>query len=135
MPNLSWDETDFVETLEVLPQTEEYGTKHLFVVERDELRLQIAVWQHESVVCLDLYRKGIESPIIGCAFYVRGDIRRVNEHGADYLELQNSLPVPSRFSYLDFKEDLRDPQSIRYGLTARVHVHPHIRIEFVREPL
>lgn len=129
-----WDEIDFITVLEVLPEIEEYEVSHLFKVERDGLFLEVCVWQLEKVLRLDLYRKGIETPIIGCAFYVRGDARRVHEKSQEYLEIRNCLPVPSRFSYRDFDKDLHNPKAIQYGLTLRVYVNPHIRIEYVRAP-
>lgn len=132
MPELDWDLTEFVEVLEVLPQSEEYGTEHRFCVGKDGMRLEVSVWPHESVVSIDLYREGISHPVISHALFVRGSAERVKDRGGEYLRLRDSVVAPSRFSYLDFEEGLHDTESTPCGLTVRLAVNPQIRVEYER---
>lgn len=50
MPQLKWDETEFIECLETLPTVEEHSVSHVFEIKKDGLILQLTVWQYESVV-------------------------------------------------------------------------------------
>ncbi len=133
MPQLDWDPTDFIECLEVLPETNEFETEQFFKVQRDGLSLLVSVWPLESVVYLDLQRVGSETSIIGLALFVRGRIECVKEKDLEYLRLHNALPTPSRFSYMDFEEDIHSVDSLSYGLTVRLQVKPDIQVEFERK--
>ena len=132
MPQLHWNEIDFIECLEVAPETNEFSTEHHFTVIRDGLTLKVSVWQYDSVVYLDLYRSGMEAPLIGLALFVRGPVDYVKEGTWECLRFQNALPAPSRFSYLDFERDIHSAASIPYGLTVTLRVKPDIKIAFDR---
>jgi hypothetical protein len=60
MPQLIWDESDFISYLEVLPEVEEYEIAHHFTVKKDGLRLGLSVYQLDSDVYITLFRDGIE---------------------------------------------------------------------------
>jgi hypothetical protein len=132
MPELNWDQTDFIECLEVLPQTNEYGTEQIFQLDREGLSLKVSVWPLESVVYLDLHRVNHEARIIGFALFVRGRVEHVKERSFEYLRFHDALPAPSRFSYMDFSEDVHSTARSPYGLTVRLRTKPDIEIEFER---
>ena len=54
MPQLDWDETDFLRCLEVAPVAEEPGTQHEYTVAKGGLVLRVNVWQYESVIALSV---------------------------------------------------------------------------------
>ncbi len=60
---LTWNQYEFTECLEVLPEVGEYENHHTFRVEKDDLRLELTVFQYAGDVYLDLYREGAESSI------------------------------------------------------------------------
>ncbi len=130
MPKLRWDISDFIECLEVLPQTDEFETNHFFQVAKDGLKLEISVWLYESIVSIDLYRDGIELPIVGCAFLVRGEIKLAKEKNSEWLEIGNCIIIPDRFSFMDSRRALFDVHQNPYGLTVEILVTPHFRIGY-----
>jgi len=130
MPLLDWNHTDFIECLEVLPKSEDVETEQVFSIQREGLALDVSVWPLESVVYLDLHRVESEQSLIGMALFVRGPVEFIKEKNIECLRFHNAIPVPNRFSYMDFEEDLHDPDAISYGLTAVLRVNPDIVIEF-----
>ena len=133
MPELNWNQTDLVEYLEVVPETNEFETEQLFTVQRNGLILQVSVWPLESVVYLDLSRVGSGTPLIGLALFVRGRVEYVKERDYECLRFHNALPAPNRFSYMDYKEDVHNADGLSYGLTVRLRVKPDIAIELERK--
>src|SRR5438874_12602188 len=71
-----WDETDFVACLEAIPEVEEYGVSHRFLVAKDGLRLELTVFRYAGDVFISLYRDEIARPIV--------DLRLTNCSGAAY---------------------------------------------------
>lgn len=130
MPKLRWDIVEFIECLEVLPQTDEFETKHFFQVGKDGLKLEISVWPYESIISIDLYRDGIEPPIVGCAFLVRDEIKLAKEKNGEWLEIGNCIIIPDRFSFMDSRRALFDVHKNPYGLMVEVRVRPHFRIGY-----
>lgn len=70
MPQLKWDETEFIECLEILPTVEDYSVSHVFEIKKDALILQLTVWQYESVVQLAVFREQVEVAVIQMALFV-----------------------------------------------------------------
>ncbi len=56
MPELVWDETDFVTCLEALPTIDEYETGYHYVVEKDGLKLDLSVYPFAADICITIYR-------------------------------------------------------------------------------
>jgi hypothetical protein len=54
MTGFVWDETDFIERLSVIPEVEDDGSAHHFVVRRDGLRLVSSVHQYQAEVWISL---------------------------------------------------------------------------------
>ncbi len=70
MPQLNWNEYEFIECLEVLPAVE-YSVQHRFVVQRGGIELVVTVWQLESIVQLSLREADQQLPLIEFVLVVR----------------------------------------------------------------
>ncbi len=130
MPQLNWNETDFLECLEVEPDISDYAVSHSYEVNKNGLRLLITVWQYESAVQLTLSRDATEANLFSFAAYVRGEVRYVNDKRGTYLEITDSIVAPSRFSYMEFG-DVFDRERFPYGVTVEIGVKPDIRVAIV----
>ena len=116
---LKWNEYEFIECLGVLPQVGEDGTSHVFRVAKDGLRLELAVFQYDADVRVELYREGLEPPIFYAHIVSCPGTRYVAEkNGREYLELAGL------FGY-DFGDEAKAPAPV----VLRVMVNPHIRVE------
>jgi len=129
MPELKWDETDFLEYLEVLPQIEEYGTKIYYEVKQSDLILVISIWQYESVVAVSLLRDETATPIASFTLAVRGDVRYVKDKRGEYLEFNDCVVVSNRFYYHETK-DVFDRTKFTGQLQMELSIKPHIQVKF-----
>ena len=119
MPQLVWNEYEFIECLGVVPEVEEYETAHYFKVEKDGLRLEMSVFQYAGDVYLDLYRDGVETPIFKMRLLNCAGARYVcDRNGREVLEFAPAKSFGSRY-------DGRSP--LAFGV--RLAVTPHIQIE------
>jgi hypothetical protein len=116
---LTWNQYEFTECLEVLPEVGEDENHHTFRVEKDGLRLELTVFQYAGDVYIDLYQDGVEPSVfhmrlLNCpgAKYVRG------KGGYECLEFAPAKSFGGRY-------DGESP--IPYGV--RVAVNPHIRVD------
>lgn len=106
---LKWDETDFIECLEVIPEVIEDsagGPFHVFTVGKNGIELEITVFSFEEDVRFRLTRQGenhslFEYQIMGCKF-VRFE---KNESDQEYLSFVN-----------------------KDGLELTVSIHPDIQV-------
>jgi hypothetical protein len=131
MPQLQWDHYAFIECLEVIPTVEEDDVSHYFQVERDDLKLDLTVWQYESTLQLDLWHKRFTEPIIGFALAVRSGVKHLKAAGAECLQFCDCVIVPGPFSYRSFGgyETLHDPAKLPGIPAVRLFVKPSIRVE------
>jgi hypothetical protein len=127
MPQLNWDELDFLEYLEVDAIVDEYSTSHKYEVEQNDLRLLVTVWQYESVIQLSLFRAPTNVTILSFACFLRGNARYVNDKRGKYLELIDCVIAPTRFWY-QCAGDLFDHKKFPHGLTIQLEVRPEIRV-------
>ncbi len=98
MPQLVWDEADFIACLEVLPEVEEYEVSHHFRVEKDGLRLDLTIYQLDSDVYITLYRIGVERPVIHFRITGCSGTRYVNDKRGEYLEFAPAQVFGDRYS-------------------------------------
>jgi hypothetical protein len=122
MPQLKWDEYDFVTCLEVLPRIDEYETGHHYCVSRDGLRLELSVFQFDSDICMTVYRDGVERPIIDFKIEDCSGTRYVNDLRGEYIEFAPSQVFGSRY-----QRDYLIPVGVRLS------VKPSICIELFAE--
>jgi hypothetical protein len=130
MPELQWDELDFLECLGVVPEEGEYGTSYAYKLERNGLRLELSLWPFESMAGFSLYRETDALALFTFALAVRGNIRRVNDKRGDYLEFTNCIVVADRFSYLTIGNPF-DRERFAAGTTLELFINPDIRFSLV----
>ena len=129
MPELQWDELDFLECLEVEPQIEdEYKTRYVYKVARAGLILTVVVRSLESYLWLSLQQKESELPLVEFALFVHGNIRYIKDKRGEYLELTDCLLAPRRTSYLKAETiwDVTQPT-----WTLEISIKPHIQIRYL----
>jgi hypothetical protein len=123
MPQLIWDESDFISCLEVLPEVEEYGISHHFTVKKDGLRLELTVYQLDSDIYITLYRDGIETALISFQITQCSGTRYVNDDRGEFLEFAPSQVFGDRYS-----------RGYLIPVGVRLSVKPHISIQLVANP-
>ena len=87
MPQLKWNEDDFIECLGVLPKTDEYFCSHSFVVIKDNLKLELTLWQYESLVAISLSQGNRQDAFLTLYFIVRENIKFLNEKNSFCVSL------------------------------------------------
>lgn len=117
MPELVWNETDFIACLEVLPEIEEYGISYAFRVLRHGLRLELTVYPYDSDIYITLYREGIQPPVLDMKLLDCGGTRYVNDERGEYLEFAPAKVFGDRY----------DGESV-IPLGVRIAVNPCISI-------
>lgn len=137
MPELKWNEYDFIECLGVLPEKEEFFTSHYFELSRDDLFLQITVWQHESCVAVSISKESDKQPFIIFHLLVRDEIIFINEKESSFLRFQNCIIVSSRFwmnreivKLLDQQNDHSNKKDFPSKIDFELHVYPRLEIKF-----
>jgi hypothetical protein len=130
MPQLAWNETEFLDFFSVEPTVEEYAVSHSYEIERNGLRLLFTVWQLESVIQASLFRDNVDEPLFAFAAYVRGEARFINDKRGRFLAFEDTVIAPNRFWYFQ-SGDLFDRKRFPISLTVTMTIDPDIRIEFV----
>ena len=100
MPELNWNEADFMECLEVVPEVGDYKVKHIYEVTKDGLVLVVIVRQFESVIQLSLRQREVDTLLTKFSLFMRESTRYIKAKRSEYLEFQNCIVLPSRFSYI-----------------------------------
>lgn len=118
MTMFTWDVTDFISCLEVVPEVEEYEVFHSFVVEKHGMRLLLTVYQYDGDVHFSLYQDGVDRPIFDMELIECQGARYINDKRGEYLEFAPSRCFGTRYDGEDF---------IPYGV--RLRVKPSISIE------
>lgn len=130
MPELEWNDVDFLDFFAVEPTAEEFDVSHSYEVQRNGLRLLLTVWQYESVVQASVFQGDAESAVFTFAAYVRGAARLIDDQRGRYLEIADCIIAPSRFWYLD-SGDPFDRERFPIAVTVTVAIEPTIQIAFV----
>ena len=129
MPELEWNELDFLQCLATLPVVEEYGVSHTYTVTDKVLTLELIVYQIESVIEFALSRTGMEQPIMRFALVVRDKIRYREGKQGESLEFRDCVFVPRRF-YMTDVGDVFVRERFPMGLMVELTVHPSIQFAF-----
>jgi hypothetical protein len=130
MPQLAWNDLDFLECLGVEPEVLDYLVSHNYTLVRNGLRLLITVWQFESVIQFSMFRESAEVPFCSFACFVRGRVRHVDDQRGDFLEMQDCIIGPNRFWYMSAGDPF-DPKRFPVGVNLQVSVVPDIQINIV----
>jgi hypothetical protein len=97
MPQLEWDELEFLECLEVVPEEEDYSVRFIYQIERGDQRLLLTVRPWESVIELALFCGTGDTPLIQFVLFVRRCVRAKKEKWGEYLVFEDCVIGPSRF--------------------------------------
>jgi hypothetical protein len=130
MPQLRWNDSDFLDFFAVEPTVEDYAVSYDYEIERDGLRLLFTVWQLESVIQASLFRGKTESALFTFAAYIRGEARFINDERGRYLDLEDCIIAPSRFWYIHAGNPF-DQQRFPISVTIHLAIEPDIHISFV----
>ncbi len=130
MPQLEWNELDFLDFFAVEPTVEDYAVSHAYELERHGLRLLLTVWQLESVIQASLFRDESDDALFTFAAYVRGAARFINDKRGRYVEFEDCIIAPNRFWYIQAGDAL-DRERFPNSVTVTLAVDPDIRIAFV----
>jgi hypothetical protein len=119
-PTFAWNETDFIECLSIIPEVEEDGIAHHFVLYRKGLRLVLSIYTYDSEVWISLYREESQQSLFTVSLKDSSGARLVrNQNGQDYLEFAAGDVFGGRYD--------REPV-IPMGI--RLSVDPDFKIEF-----
>ncbi|MCA9238002.1 MAG: hypothetical protein KDA44_21160 [Planctomycetales bacterium] len=130
MPELRWNDTEFLDFFAVEPTVEEFFLSYNYEVKREGLRLLFTVWQFESVIQVSVYRGLSEGALFTFAAYVRGECRFVNDARGRYLEFEDCIVAPSRFWYMK-EGDPFNHEQFPASLSIRIGIDPDINIAIV----
>lgn len=130
MPQLKWNQLDFLECFSVAPIVEDYATSYNYEAERNGLRLLFTVWEMESVIQASLFRLSSEKALSTWAAYVRGEVRLIDDDRGRYLEFEDCIVAPNRFWYLE-AGDVFDKSRFPFSVTITVAIDPDFHIAFV----
>jgi hypothetical protein len=117
MPQLKWDETDFLNCLEVLPTIDEFETGYHYSVSKDGLRLQLSVFQFDSDIAITVYRAGVARPVIAFTIKDCSGTRYVNDSRGEYLEFAPSQVFGDRY-----QRDYLIPVGVRLSVKPSICV-------------
>lgn len=132
MPQLKWDPTDFIECLEVVPINDSYDAELTYRVERNELVLTLTMWQHESVLKLNLAFASTGNTITEFCLVLPMPVEFVKEKDREFLLFKRSVVSPSRFYYHDIEGNPFDQLELKARVDVKLSVNPTIKIEYLR---
>ena len=131
MPELAWDETDFLACLEVEPQIEEYGMAYHYEVSRGTLTLFVSVWPYESVVALSLLAQDTQETTTNITLWlaIRGAVHYIHDKRGEFLEFNDCVVISTRF-FSGAIESVFDKTKLPGDLQMTLRIKPTIQIAF-----
>lgn len=130
MPQLDWDELDFLTFFAVIPAIEEHAVAHSYELERNGLRFLFTLWQHESVIQLSLFRGKNHDPLVTFTAYVRGKAHCIDDKRGKYIDFDDCVIVPNRFWHFQ-AIDVFDRMLFPAAVTIRLIIDPDIQINLL----
>jgi hypothetical protein len=130
MPELQWNEIDFLDFFEVEPRYDEFFTSYSYKVRRSPLRLLFTVWPIESVAQTSLFHGKQEKPLFNIAAYVRGEARLIKEPQQRRLDLEDCIIAPSRFWYIQ-AGNVFDRARFPVSVTLSMTLDPELTVDLV----
>jgi hypothetical protein len=115
---MQWDELDFLTVLEV--EAKKDGYSYLFVVDKDDLILEVCVMAYEDEISITLYKQDISRPLLRLTLVDCLGARRVNDERGEYLEIAGAQSRGGRWDA---------QQAVPFGV--RVSIKPSIQIELI----
>ena len=130
MPQLAWNDVDFLDFFAVEPIVEDGAISFNYEIQRNGLRLLFTVWQYESVIQASVFRGDADVALFTFAAYVRDEARFINDKRGRLLEIADCIIAPNRFWYIE-SGDPFDRERFPIAVTVTVAIDPDIRIAFV----
>jgi hypothetical protein len=123
MPELRWNETDFLACLAVEPTIDEYETGYHYTVIKHGLRLELSVFPFSSDICITVHREDVERPVIDFTITNCSGTRYVNDSRGEFLEFAPSQVFGNRFDK-DFVIPVGVRLSVKPSICIEVFVRP-----------
>lgn len=117
MPELVWEPVDFLDLLGVAPEETEYGASFLYVVDREDLRLELTVWPMSGDVAVRVYCSTQRQPVIDLNLLDCPGARVIEDKRGRFIEFAAANLFTGRF-------DRTAPAP--YGF--RVQVDPYVQV-------
>jgi hypothetical protein len=124
MPELKWNEYDFVECLGVLAKFDEDWIEYSFEYKTSGLVLKIFINPYESLVNIYLSQELSEEPFLKFSFLVRGEVRYINEKNSGYLEFSDC--IVSNYCNPDLFDKSKYPSYSNF----EIHTFPKFQLKF-----
>jgi hypothetical protein len=118
MPELSWDETEILNFLGVVPEVEEYGVSYHYTLLQSPHRLELTIWPMRSDIYVSLYSEGSEQPLVDLKLLACSGVRAVRDKRGSFAEFGAGNIFSGRYDRLS---------PMPYGF--RLWVLPHFRIQ------
>ncbi|NRB81922.1 MAG: Ypar14, super integron cassette [Saccharospirillaceae bacterium] len=114
---LTWDETDVLTVLEVLPEIENNGIYHIYSVIKDNIELKIFIYQYDGDVRIEMNNLSNNESIFNMQVFDCKGIVRVNDTTGEHLEFAPAKCIEGGYDGIS---------SIPFGV--RVKVNPTIKV-------
>lgn len=129
MPQLKWNEYDFIECLGILPEIQEYGISHSFELNQESFLLSLTVWQYESLVAISLFNEKKTFEIFELWFVVKREIEFVDDKYGSYLRFLDIKIVLDRF-YDPNNKNFSIETNYSNNLNFELHTFPQFKLNF-----
>jgi hypothetical protein len=132
MPELIWNEHEVIECLGVLPETEEFFSSHYFRLTKNELLLEITIWQYESFIAVSISKETDKEPFITLYFIVRDIVEFVSAKDFSSLKFRNCVIVSNEFWMFeeDEKNNYFDKDKFPTELDIELCIYPKLKLNF-----
>jgi hypothetical protein len=131
MPQLRWNDTDFLAFFAVVPTSDEIAISHNYELQRLGLRLLFTVWQLESVIQASVFRDATDAAVFTFAAYVRGEARPIDDQRGRFIEFEDCIVAPDRFWRIHADANPFDQERFPISINIRLAIDPDIQIAFM----
>jgi hypothetical protein len=129
MPQLTWDETDFIDYFEVLPRVDdEWETLHVFEIKRENLFLSLGISQFEGTVSVIVRHLDHKEPIVNFLLFVKDSATFVKEKKAKFLELRKCILLPPGTTTTPLLNWGQDFQTFTCYMDVEISINPSIEV-------
>ncbi len=115
MPQLAWNEADFLACLEVEPIVDQFEEGYHYSIAKDGLSLELSVFPFSSDICVTVKRDGIARPIIDFTITGCSGTRYVSDARGEFLEFAPSQVFGDRF-----QRDFLIPVAVRLSVKPSI---------------
>ncbi len=119
MDRLVWDEIDFIEIAEAIPEVEEFETHHRFELERGNKKCVLQLWQLEGFAEILVSDVMSHADTLKIAFYCRAECKVDKKN--EYILFSDCVFAENMFTYLD-KGNIYEKEKNPYGNEVKLYV-------------